>query len=177
MTTRTHTGGKRRTVIYVLAAVLVVGLVGLAVGAWAQRGSDATSDSVGIDLEAFAKAWGSGDADQIRAFYTDDAVIEPLGHLVSTLHENPQTEFWDVSGPDLEREALEHKGATIEYGQAERQGNVVVATFRMTFPEGFPSVPPGTVLSGGDILQLRGDRIWRQFSDFEVYVNGELREL
>jgi hypothetical protein len=137
-----------------------------------------TTDDVGIDLDAFAEAWASGDADQIRAFYTEDAVIMPFGHLLPTLHDDdPALEFWDVSGADLEREAAEHAGARMEILNATRVGDIVVDTVRWTFPDGFPSVPDGTVITGGEVLHLRDGLIWRQFTDFEVFVNGELVEI
>jgi hypothetical protein len=149
-------------------------------GSTATLAPAAAADSavdIGIDLDAFALAWGSGDADQIRTFYTDDAVIEPLGHLLDTLHADPQAEYWDVSGSDIDREAAQHAGARLEILDAVRVGDIIVDTARWTFPDGFASVPDGTVITGGDILHIRDGLIWRQFTDFQVFVNGEPVEI
>lgn len=169
--TRPDPGSKRRGRMLTVAAALFAAAIGFASGALAFRESGAKPDP-GIDLDAFAKAWASGNADSIRAFYADDAVIAPLGHIVDTLHDNPQPEFWDVSGPDLEREAAQHAGARLEFVDAVRIGDIVVATSRWTFPAGFSGVPEGTVITSGDILHVRDGVIWRQFTDFQVFVNG-----
>lgn len=128
-----------------------------------------------FDLDAFAAAWGSGDADQIRAFYTDDAVMMPFGHILSRLGGHPMPEYWDVSGPDMDREAFEHEGATYEIFTTEQNGNMVVTTGQWTFPEG--SDNEGTVIKTADVWHLRDGKIWRLFADFEVYVNGRLIEM
>lgn len=130
-----------------------------------------------IDLEAFAEAWGSGDADQIRAFYTDDAVMMPFGHILDTLNGHPMPEYWDVSGPDMDREAAQHAGGTIEFFDANQIGNMVVTTAQWTFPEGLFRDSEVTVIKGTDIWHLRDGKIWRHFTDFEVYVNGELIDM
>jgi hypothetical protein len=122
---------------HAVKAVLVAAVVASAVGSDGDdtSTSDAsiasvapsTTNDVGMDLNAFAQAWGSGDADHIRAFYTEDAVIVPFGHLLPTLHDDdPALEFWDVSGADLEREAAEHAGARMEILSATRVGDIVV---------------------------------------------------
>ena len=130
-----------------------------------------------FDLEAFAEASGSGDADQIRAFYTDDAVMMPFGHILATLNDHPMPEYWDVGGPDIDREAAQHAGGTIEFFDANQIGNMVAATYRWTFPEGLFPDSEVTVIKGTDIWHLRDGKIWRHFTDFEVYVNGELIDM
>jgi hypothetical protein len=130
-----------------------------------------------IDLDAFAAASGSGDADQIRAFYTDDAVMMPFGHILSTLNSHPMPEYWDVAGPDMDREAGQHDGAIFEFLEANRIGNMVVTMGQWTFPEElFPDLAD-TVIKTADIWHLRDGRIWRHFADFEVHVNGNLLEM
>lgn len=61
-----------------------------------------------FDVDAFEVAQGSGDADQIRAFYTDDAVMMPFGHILATLsgHPVPDTGMsvaltWSVKQPSM----------------------------------------------------------------------------
>ena len=77
-----------------------------AVEAERYEASDAAENVTGpFDLDAFTAAWVSGDGDQIRAFYSDDAVMMPFGHILSTLKDHPMPEYWDVSGPDIDREA------------------------------------------------------------------------
>jgi hypothetical protein len=159
-----------------LTAVAIMGaaILGLVLGALVLRDAGSGSAATDLDLDGLAVAWASGDADQIRAFYTEDAVIMPFGHIVGTLHDAPAPEYWDVSGPDLEREAAQHKGATLEYLEAAQVGDIVVATARWTFPEGFTAVPPDSEITNGDIFHLRDGLIWRQFTDFQAYTEGEL---
>jgi hypothetical protein len=130
-----------------------------------------------FDLEAFAEAWGSGDADQIRPFYTDDAVIMPFGHILSTLTSRPMPEYWVVSGPDIDREAAEHVGGTLEFFDVEQIGDMVVATGQWTFPPGLFPNSEGTVIKTTDIWHRRNGKIWRQFTDFQVYVDGDLIDM
>ena len=127
-----------------------------------------------FDLEAFASAQGSGDADQIRAFYTEDAVMMPFGHILATLSDHPMPEYWDVGGPDMDREAAEHEGATFEFLDVAQNGNMVVTTGQWTFPEGMFQDSESTVIMTASVSHLRDGKIWRQFADFEVYVDGEL---
>jgi hypothetical protein len=160
----------------VLAAALAVLLV--AVGFVIGR---ATASEPGwaepFDLDALATAWGSGDADQIRAFYTDDAVMMPFGHILATLNSHPMPEYWDVSGPDMDREADQHEGGTFEFFDANQIGNMVVTTGQWTFPEGLFLDSAETVIKATDIWHLRDDKIWLHFTDFEVYVDGNLIEM
>lgn len=158
-------------------AIVVAAVVGLVLGALVFRGPGSGPASTNLDLEGLALAWASGDADQIREFYTEDAVIMPFGHIVGTLHDDPAPEYWDVSGPDLEREAAQHMGATLEYLKAAQVGDIVVATARWTFPESFTAVPADSEITSGDIFHLRDGLIWRQFSDFQAYTAGELVQL
>mgnify|MGYP001825831688 FL=1 len=130
-----------------------------------------------FDLEAFASAQGSGDADQIRAFYTEDAVMMPFGHILATLSDHPMPEYWDVGGPDMDREAAEHEGGTFEFLDATQNGNMVVTTGQWTFPEGMFQDSESTVIMTASVSHLRGGKIWRQFGDFEVYVDGELIDM
>jgi ketosteroid isomerase-like protein len=130
-----------------------------------------------FDLDVFAAAWGSGDADKIRAFYTDDAVMMPFGHILSTLGEHPVPEYWDVAGPDMDREAFEHEGGTFEFLTMNRIGNMVVATGQWAFPEALDPALADTVIQTADIWHLRDNKIWRLFSDFEVYVDGDLIDM
>ena len=130
-----------------------------------------------FDVAAFAAAWGSGDADQIRTFYTDDAVMMPFGHILSTLSGHPMPEYWDIAGPDMDREAAEHDGATFEILSLTQNGNMVVTTGQWTFPEDrYPNLAD-TVIQTASIMHLSGDKIWRVFGDFEVYVDGKLIEM
>jgi hypothetical protein len=153
----------------VLAVLLVA--VGVTIGRTTAPGPERAEP---LDFDALAAAWGSGDADQIRAFYTDDAVMMPFGHILATLNDHPMPEYWDVNGPAIEREAFEHEGATFETLDARQIGNMVVATGQWT---SLPGAPEGTVIKTTDILHLRDGRIWRHFADFEVYVDGELIEM
>ena len=147
-------------------------------GTVASQGQTSPVDTVGaLDLVALADAWGSGDADQIRAFYTEDAVMVPFGHILSQLSDHPMPEYWDVSGPDIEREAAEHEGGTFEFIEARQIGNMLVATGQWTFPEGLFPDSELTVIKTADVTHLRDGRIWRVFSDFEVYVDGQLMEM
>jgi hypothetical protein len=130
-----------------------------------------------FDLDAFAAAWVSGDGDQIRAFYTDDAVMMPFGHILSTLEDHPMPEYWDVSGPDIDREAAEHDGAILEIFDVRRIGNMVVSTGQYTFPADLFPTLADTVIVTADIWHLRDGKIWRHFADFEVYVDGNLIEM
>lgn len=139
--------------------------------------ADLADQSTPFDLDAIATAWGSGDADEIRAFYTDDAVMMPFGHILATLGNHPVPEYWDVAGPDMDREALEHEGGTFEYLTVDRIGNMVVATGQWTFPEALDPSLADTVIQTADIWHLRGDKIWRHFADFEVYVGGNLIDM
>ncbi len=130
-----------------------------------------------FDLDAFEVAQGSGDADQIRAFYTDDAVMMPFGHILATLNSHPTPEYWDVSGPDMVREAAEHEGGTFEFFDIRRNGNMIVTAGQWTFPEGMFPDSAQTIIKTTSILHLRDGKIWRHFADFEVYVNGELMDM
>ena len=130
-----------------------------------------------FDLDAFAAAWVSGDGDQIRSFYTDDAVMMPFGHILSTLEDHPMPEYWDVSGPDIDREAAEHDGAILEIFDVRRIGNMVVSTGQYTFPADLFPILADTVIVTADIWHLRDGKIWRHFADFEVYVDGNLIEM
>lgn len=131
-----------------------------------------------FDLDAFAAAWVSGDGDQIRAFYTDDAVMMPFGHILSTLNNHPMPEYWDVSGPEIDREATQHDGAILEIFDVRQIGNMVVTTGQYTFPADlFPNLPADTVIVTADIWHLRDGKIWRHFADFEVYANDNLIEM
>lgn len=130
-----------------------------------------------FDFDAFERAQGSGDADQIRAFYTDDAVMMPFGHILATLSSHPMPEYWDVSGPDMVREAAEHEGGIFEFFDARQNGNMVVTTGQWTFPEGMFPDSAQTVIKTTSILHLRDEKIWRHFANFEVYVNGELIDM
>lgn len=142
-----------------------------------QGQSDAVEMVGALDLAAYADAWGSGDADAIRAFFTDDAVMVPFGHMLSQLSDRPMPEYWDVSGPDMEREAAEHEGGTFEFIEARQIGNMLVATGQWTFPEGLFPESELTVIKTADVMHLKDGKIWRIFSDFEVYVDGELMEM
>lgn len=156
-----------------LAALLV-----LAIGAVVGRmSSHDNGKAQPFDLSAYAKAWGSGDANQIRAFYTHDAIMMPFGHILDTLNSHPQPEYWDMNGPALDREASQHKGATLTILEAKQVGNILVTTIRWTFPKGLFSQSENTVITGGDVMHLRDGKIWREFTSFEVYVNGELQTL
>ena len=137
----------------------------------------ATGQDEPFDLDAFAVASGSGDADQIRAFYTDDAVMMPFGHILSTLDSHPMPEYWDVAGPDMDREAAEHAGAAFEFLDFNQIGNMVVSTGQWTFPEDLYPDLADTVIVTTDIQHLRDGKIWRHFADFEVYVDGNLIEM
>ena len=130
-----------------------------------------------VDLESLAAAWGSGDVERIRAFYSDDAVMMPFGHILSTLSDHPLPEYWDIGGPDLVREAAEHEGATLEVLTANQIGNMIVTTGQWTFPAGMFPDSELTVIKTADVSHLRGGEIWRVFGDFEVYVDGELVEM
>jgi hypothetical protein len=160
--------------VVLAAAVAVMLVAGIAIGR-------ATASEPGraepFDLDAFAAAWGSGDADQIRAFYTDDAVMMPFGHILSTLNSQPMPEYWDVSGPDMDREADQHDGAVFEFLSADQIGNMVVTTGQWTFPEDlFPDLAD-TVILAADVQHLRDGKIWRHFADFEVYADDNLIEM
>jgi ketosteroid isomerase-like protein len=158
----------------VLTAVLAVMLVG--VGMVIGRASAAESGPAApFDLDAFAAAWGSGDADQIRAFYTDDAVMMPFGHILASLSDHPMPEYWDVSGIDMDREAAEHSEGTFEIFTVEQIGNMLVGTGQWTFHQG--SGLEDTVIKATDIMHLRENKIWRHFTDFEIYVAGDLIEM
>lgn len=160
----------------VVAAALAVALlaIGVAIGR-------ATTSEPGraepFDVDAFSAAQGSGDADQIRAFYTDDAVAMPFGHILSSLSDHPMPEYWDVSGIDMDREAAEHRGGTFVITHARQVGNMVVTTGRWTFPEGLFPDSGQTVIDTTSIMHLRDGKIWRHFMDFEVYVDGTLIEM
>ena len=130
-----------------------------------------------FDQGALAAAWGSGDADQIRAFYTDDAVMLPFGHIISTLDRHPMPEYWDISGPDMDREAFEHEGANFEILSNSQIGNMVVATGRWTFPKELYPDLADTVIQTADVMHLRDGKIWRHIGSFEVYVGGNLMDL
>lgn len=140
-------------------------------------GQLAAEIDVPFDLEAFASAQGSGDADQIRAFYTEDAVMMPFGHILATLSDHPMPEYWDVGGPDMDREAAEHEGGTFELLDAAQNGNMVVTTGQWTFPQGMFQDSESTVIMTASVSHLRDGKIWRQFADFEVYVDGELIDM
>ena len=62
----------------------------------------------------------------------------PFGHILSTLKDHPRPEYWDLSGPDIDREAAEHDGAILEIFDVRRIGNMVVTTGQYTFPAGVP---------------------------------------
>lgn len=137
----------------------------------------ATGVAEPFDLDALAAVQGSGDADQIRAFYTDDAVMMPFGHILGTLNDHPMPEYWDVSGHDMDREAAQHEGGTFEFFDARQNGDMMVTTGQWTFPEGMFPDSEATVIKTTSILHLRDRKIWRHFTDFEVYVNGALIDM
>ncbi len=143
----------------------------------AASSTERVDDVESIDLDAYADAWGSGDADRIRAFYTDDAVMMPFGHILSTLSGHPMPEYWDVAGPDMDREAAEHEGGTFRFHDVRVFGNMVVTTGEWTFPEDLFPDAGSTVIETADVWHLRDGKIWRHFADFEVYVDGELIEM
>lgn len=130
-----------------------------------------------FDLDSFAAALGSGDADRIRAFYTDDAVMMPFGHILATLNGHPMPEYWDISGPDMDREAAQHDGGTFQFFDAKQNSNMVVTTGQWTFPEGMFPDSELMVIKTTSIMHLRDGKIWRHFADFEVYVDGELIDM
>ncbi|HSB85431.1 MAG TPA: nuclear transport factor 2 family protein [Ilumatobacteraceae bacterium] len=154
------------------AALLVA--VGVAIG---RVTAPEESRSHAFDLDAFAAAWGSGDANQIRAFYTEDAVVIPFGHMLNALSSHPMPEYWDVSGPAMDREAGQHKGGTYTFLEAKQIGDMMVATGQWTFPEGLFPTSADTVIKATDIMHLRDGKIWRQFTDFQVYVDGKLTDV
>lgn len=130
-----------------------------------------------FDVDAFEAAQSSGAADQIRVFYTDDAVMMPSGHILATLNSHPVPEYWDVSGPDVDREAAEHEGGTFEFLDIRQNGDMVVTTGQWTFPEGMFPDSAQTVIKTASIMHLRDGKIWRHFADFPVYVNGDLMDM
>ena len=110
-----------------------------------------------IDLTAFADAWSSSDPDQVRAFYTDDAVILPIG--VDEVQEGKVAGGWGM-GADIDREVLQHAGGTLEIFNPIRVGDIATYTWRWDLG--------GLIITGADILHFQGDLIWRQFIDYQL---------
>ena len=110
-----------------------------------------------IDLTAFADAWSSSDPDQVRAFYTDDAVILPIG--VDEVQEGKVAGGWGM-GADIDREVLQHAGGTLEIFNPIRVGDIATYTWRWDLS--------GLIITGADILHFQGDLIWRQFIDYQL---------
>lgn len=167
-------GRSWKLVISTAALAVLFTAVGAVIGRATAPGADRAEP---FDIEAFAEAWGSGEPDQIRPFYTDDAVIMPFGHILSTLTGRPMPEYWVVSGPDIDREAAEHAGGTLEFFDVDQIGDMVVATGQWTFPPGLFPNSEGTVIRTTDIWHLRDGKIWRHFTDFQVYVDGDLIDM
>jgi hypothetical protein len=97
--------------------------------------------------------------------------------MLSKLDSHPMPEYWDVSGPDMDREAAQHEGGTFEVLDASQNGNMVVTTGQWTFPEGMFPDSELTVIKTTSIVHLRDGLIWRHFTSFEVYVDGELVDM
>ena len=110
-----------------------------------------------IDLTEFAEAWSSGDPDQIRAFYTDDAVIMPIG--VDEVQDGKVAGGWGM-GDDIDREALQHAGGTYEIFNPIRVGDIAAFTWRWDIT--------GFIITGANILHYRDDLIWREYIDYQA---------
>jgi hypothetical protein len=77
----------------------------------------------------------------------------------------------------MDREAAQHEGGTFEFFDARQNGDMMVTTGQWTFPEGMFPDSEATVIKTTSILHLRDRKIWRHFTDFEVYVNGALIDM
>lgn len=109
-----------------------------------------------IDLSAFSEAWSSGDADLVRDFYTDDAIIFPIG--VDETKGDSVAGGWGT-GADIDREVAQHFGGTYEIFDAVRVGDIATYTWRWDL--GY------LIITGADILHFHDDLIWRQFIDYQ----------
>jgi hypothetical protein len=110
-----------------------------------------------IDLTAFAEAWSSGDPDQIRTFYTDDAVVMPIG--VDEVQEGKVAGGWGM-GDDIDREAAQHAGGTYEIFNPIRVVDIATFTWRWDID--------GFIITGASILHYRDDLIWREYIDYQA---------
>ena len=122
-------------------------------GATAER----TQLGKAIDLSGLAAAWSSGDPDQIRSFYTDDAMIFPIG--VDEVADGTIESGWGM-GEDIDREAAQHFGGTYEIFDAIRVRDTAMYTWRWDLS--------GFIISGADILQYRDDLIWRHYIAYQA---------
>ena len=68
-----------QTTMTTVTTTIATTLASATLGAAERDASPSVAEDVAepFDFDAFAAAWGSGDGDQIRAFYTDDAVMMP----------------------------------------------------------------------------------------------------
>lgn len=109
-----------------------------------------------IDLTAFSEAWGSGDPDRVRAFYTEDAIIFPIG--VDEVSGDSIAGGWGMTD-DLDREVSQHAGGTYEIFAPVRVGDIATFTWRWDL---------GMIISGANILYFHDDLIWREFIDYQL---------
>lgn len=121
---------------------------------------DASSTGLGepIELTEFAQAWGSGDPDSVRAFYSPDALIFPIGVDESSDGSLPDA-GWNTED-DIDREVAQHSSGTLEVFDPVRVGDIATYTWRWTFPT--------MTITGADILHYRDDLIWRHFIDYQL---------
>ena len=78
-------------------SAIVAGLVLVGSGC----STDAPPIGESIDLSAFSETWSSGDPDLVRDFYTDDAIIFPIG--VDETKGDSVAGGWGT-GADIDRE-------------------------------------------------------------------------
>lgn len=124
-------------------------------------GAPAAGPAIGqtIDLDALAEAWSSGNADQVRAFYTEDARIFPIG--VDEMGDGSLSDNgpWGME-QDIDREVRQHAGGTYEIFDPVRVRDIATYTWRWNIG--------GFIITGADILHYKDDLIWRQFIDYQA---------
>jgi hypothetical protein len=110
-----------------------------------------------IDLTDLTEARGSGDPDQIRTFYTDDAVTMPIG--VDEVQEGKVAGGRGM-GDDIDREAAQHAGGTYKIFNPIRVVDIATFTWRWDIFE--------FMTTGASIPHYHDDLIWREYIEYQA---------
>jgi len=109
-----------------------------------------------IDVPEAAKG-SAGDPDLVRDFYSEDAIIFPIG--VDETKGESVAGAWGT-GADIDREVSQHLGGAHEIFDAVRVGDIATYTWRWDLGN--------LIITRADILHFQDDLIWRQFIDYQA---------